>query len=94
MKCCCLRLKRSNFLRKNFLGGLNMARNALKTSEDIRKKLKQLLTKIEKGEIENLSEARLMVSILSEMLKSIRQDELERSLAEIEEKIANMKEGK
>lgn len=71
-----------------------MARNALKTSEDIRRKLKQLLSKIEKGEIENLSEARLMVSILSEMLKSIRQDELERSLAEIEEKIANMKEGK
>lgn len=71
-----------------------MARNALKTSEDIRRKLKQLLSKIEKGEIENLSEARLMVSILSEMLKSIRQDELERQLAEIEEKIANMKERK
>ena len=71
-----------------------MARNALKTSEDIRKKLKQLLTKIEKGEVENLAEARLMVNILSEMLKSIRQDELERQLAEIEEKIANMKEGK
>lgn len=68
-----------------------MARNALKTSEDIRKKLKQLLTKIEKGEVENLAEARLMVNILSEMLKSIRQDELEKQLAEIEEQLSNMK---
>lgn len=68
-----------------------MARNALKTSEDIRRKLKQLLSKIEKGEVENLAEARLMVNILSEMLKSIRQDELEKQLAEIEEQLSNMK---
>ena len=81
----------NRFLEKKIFRRINMARNALKTSEDIRKKLKQLLVKIEKGEIENLSEARLMVSILSEMLKSIRQDELEKQLAEIEEQLSNMK---
>lgn len=79
------------FLEKKIFGGIKMARNALKTSEDIRRKLKQLLSKIEKGEVENLAEARLMVNILSEMLKSIRQDELEKQLAEIEEQLSNMK---
>lgn len=81
----------NDFLEKKILEEEIMARNALKTSEDIRRKLKQLLSKIEKGEVENLSEARLMVSILSEMLKSIRQDELEKQLAEIEEQLSNMK---
>lgn len=81
----------NDFLEKKILEEEIMARNALKTSEDIRKKLKQLLIKIEKGEVENLAEARLMVNILSEMLKSIRQDELEKQLAEIEEQLSNMK---
>ena len=70
-----------------------MARNPLKTPEDIRKKLKKLLDEIEKGEYEGrLQEARLMVNILSEMLRSIRTDELEKQLNEIEQAIEQMKE--
>lgn len=70
-----------------------MARNPLKTPEQIRQKLKKLLAEIERGEYEGkLAEARLMVAILSEMLKSIRQDELERQLAEIEDKLMTIKE--
>ena len=70
-----------------------MARNPLKTPEDIRKKLKKLLDEIEKGAYEGrLQEARLMVNILSEMLKSIRTDELEKQLNEIEQAIEDMKE--
>lgn len=70
-----------------------MARNPLKTPEQIRMKLKKLHDAVERGEYEGkLAEARLMMNILSEMLKSIRTDELEKQLNEIEQAIEDMKE--
>lgn len=72
-----------------------MARNPLKTPEDIRKKLKKLYDDVEKGLYEGkMQEARLMMNILGEMLRSIRTDELEKQLNEIEQAIEDMKEGK
>lgn len=71
-----------------------MARNALKTPEQIRMKLKKLLEDIEAGNFEGkLNEARLMVTILDTMLKSIRTDELQKQLDAIEEKLEEQ-EGK
>ena len=71
-----------------------MARNALKTPEQIRLKLKKLLEDIEAGNFEGkLNEARLMVTILDTMLKSIRTDELQKQLDAIEEKLEEQ-EGK
>lgn len=65
-----------------------MARNALKTPEQIRIKLKKLLEDIEAGNFEGkLAEARLMVTILDTMLKSIRTDELQKQLDAIEERL-------
>ena len=70
-----------------------MPRNNLKTPEEIRLRLKKLLEAIEKGEYDGrLNEARLMVTILDTMLKSIRTDELEKQLNEIEERLEE-KEG-
>lgn len=81
------------FLRKKERSWSIVARNPLKTPEQIRQKLKKLLGEIERGEYEGkLAEARILVTILSEMLKSIRQDELEKQLAEIEDKLMMMKE--
>lgn len=60
----------------------------LKTAEDVRRYIQNLMSRVENGEID-LNKARLLMNLADGILKSIRTDELEKRIIEIEEALEN-----
>lgn len=61
-------------------------RISLKTAEDVRRYIAKLIKRVENDELD-LGKARLLMNLAESILKSIRTDELERKIIEIENAI-------
>ena len=61
-----------------------LQRISLKTAEDVRRYIAKLIKRVENDELE-IGKARLLMNLAESILKSIRTDELERRIIEIEE---------